>query len=208
MIVFQCPCGKQFKVEDGLAGRIVECPACHLRLEVPRPGGAASGHEALVSAIRQAQAPAPVPGPAPVSDDIPVAEEVAPPNELAALAQAAATKSRPAAPRAARPATGRVPTGKTAAGKARPGAPGSRAGGGKPSHGLLIGGVALIGLILILAIIFAVKVAGRPTQQPVAQPPAVYIPPQPARSKGNSTAGELFKNVPFEKREDEATPAR
>jgi hypothetical protein len=36
-ISFACPCGRQIRVKDGSAGRVLSCPACKSRLQVPAP---------------------------------------------------------------------------------------------------------------------------------------------------------------------------
>lgn len=217
MIRFECTCGKMLKVDESLAGRLVECPFCKARTYAPADEPPPmSAPEALVAAMRQVSRPPP-------DDDIPVAAEVVlPPGQVAPDARPAshlealshAVRSQPGRSSQTRPparsrrlagparATGMVVQGAAAGGRS--------AGLASQRRPIIIGLVAAVGLIVVFVII-AAYVGGGPAggsarPDPLPQPAETsVVAPAQRRFSSGPQPGELFRNVPFEERKDAAS---
>ena len=205
VIQFQCLCGRWIKVEDDLAGRLVECTKCGSKSRVPE-AAPLSAPEALAAAMRQLNQPAEEEVPTAESLDEP--QEAAPPADgLEALAHA--VKSAPAPKPGAR---GPQP----AARVRRPNGPASRpplvagregAPGAKWMNPRLIGVIGGAAALLLLVIILIVLGGGGEppkTDPPPPAPTPVVEAPKPKRFTGHQP-GEMFREVPFEE-EKQAQP--
>lgn len=227
MIRFYCSCGKRLKVDDALAGRSVQCTQCGATMQAPgAEPETVSGPEALVSALRDLNGPAP--------DDIPEAEVIdgppvaakpisrrgrAPSPEKAqalegldALARAAGPA--PVAKVAARRPQAAVRGRKGAASPARPALPGGRRppAAGAHRNAAVIGAVAAVALIIVFAIVAAFVGGGScsaPAKPEPPPPPAqsVVEVEKPKRFTGHQP-GEMFNNVPFADEQEAAGAAK
>jgi hypothetical protein len=65
VITFVCPCGRQLRAHDGLAGKKVRCPACNQTFTVPEAAGAASPRAAYAVQGEEPTEPAESPAKAP-----------------------------------------------------------------------------------------------------------------------------------------------
>ncbi|HUU31829.1 MAG TPA: hypothetical protein VMY69_06995 [Phycisphaerae bacterium] len=169
MVRFSCACGKRLQVGSAHAGRAVQCPSCGAHLTVPHPQEAAAhASEALAQAVRKQTRPAAAPPSATMGLDA-----------LAKALQTSAAGRRGSAPSG-------LPTGRPPAG------PHSR----KP---LIIGfGAAAILLVLlvILSAFFGGSNGNPPADEPAKAGTTATSPSSVQRA--TPTAGELFKNVPFQ----------
>lgn len=210
MIQFRCACNRWLRVEDDLAGRLVECTKCGAQSRVPE-ARTLSGPEVLAAAMRQVNQPA--------DDELPTAEVVegseeaaAPPADgLEALAQV--VKSAPAlkagargpqpAARVRRPA-GTSPRSALSTGRLKP-VPAAGKGFLSPTAIGVIGGAAAFLLLIVILIVFGGG-GEAPKNEPPPKAPLVVEAPKPKRFTGHQP-GELFRGVPYEdEKQAEQTP--
>lgn len=199
MIRFLCECRRRIKLEDDLAGHLVQCSKCGARMRVPQ-AEPLSAPEALAAAMREATQPEPEEvETTEVAEEAPEAEP--PADGLAALAHA--VKSVPPGKTARRP-------GGLGARMGAPARPGSRPGqrnGRRPAPGAnrmnptligIMGGIA--GVVVLIVILFLLAGGGSAPEDkpPTPEPPkAVSEAPKPKRFTGHQP-GEMFREVPFE----------
>jgi hypothetical protein len=179
MFRFLCPCGKKLKVSESMVGKVVECPQCHTKLEVPAPDGAA---ESPPDATEEAAG-------GPADEGL---------NDLLN-----AVKSGPAVKPSggSRPAPGRAPAAGGRAAGGRPSAmnvmsrrPGAQA---HSNMGVFIGLGVAVGIFVMVGLVM--WLAGGPSQpekkEPEhAAPPVQYTPPP----KTTTTVGDLFPGIKAE----------
>jgi hypothetical protein len=182
MLRFMCPCGKKLKVAESMVGKVVECPQCHTKLEVPAADGAT-------------EAPAETPaGGAPVDEglnDLFNAVKGGPAVKSSGGARQAGGGARGAASGGARPA---APGGRPSAMSAASRRPGAQAP--NSSKVAIIGVAAAVGLMVAVGLImWAVSDKSDPTP-----PPALVQKEAPVKfvktdTKSTPTQGMLFPTV-------------
>ncbi len=228
MIEFRCTCGKRLKVDEGLAGQAVRCPACQAAVRVPAPEDDVSGPEALQAAIRDYRRDR--------AAGVPVAETADTPADLDEAAQGldalaqtaggrrAASRGTPRTPRRSRSARrapgssrGRKPARAAKRKPRKPTPPCPRGQGPRSSIGtagpseakrkqaMIVGGFAALALLLVIVVVILAR-RDDPPPPPPPEETAVYEvetePPPSRRPYTGHQPGELFDNVPFEDERD------
>jgi len=170
-----CPCGKKLKVAESMVGKVVECPQCHTKLEVPAADGAGE-------APADAQA-----GGAPVDEGL---------NDLFnAVKGGPAAKSSGGARPAGGGARGAAPSGRPSAMSAASRRPGAQQP--NSSKVAFIGIGVAVGIFLVVGLImWAVSDKSDTTTTPPPQEhkeaPTKYVP---TNTKSTPTQGMLFPGV-------------
>jgi hypothetical protein len=192
VIRFKCACGKRVKVPTSAAGKRVRCPFCGKEQRVPERGAPRS--------------------------DIPVAEVVAGPpgapaeppaaQGLAALAQAVKanggakeTRRNPVASVRDRAKQQDLPTSAQLIAR--------RTGAIADHRKYFLIGIGVAAGLMLAILVIALLTSGGGGPEPVPAGGTETPPAGDTAHRRGSAAGELFKNVPFEKPSDsaEAAPA-